>query len=179
MPSSLSSFQPPYNMTLAPFSYYTVAPNSPYSSSPNLADYSSSQGTTSNSCGNKYETIQGANPFFQSTEIQPGFMTHVQPHNIIHAAPRMPSLAMPFSADQSQRTLEGSDRLGWQLAYERYAQEHPQILPTQYLLGPQTGSSATSGLTFPVNHCHESPTEVYDQVDRDPSASSGDRSVSC
>ncbi|KAL9066552.1 MAG: hypothetical protein Q9157_007112 [Trypethelium eluteriae] len=175
---SLPSFQPPYNMTVAPFGYNHLPQSSTYVSPSSLTGYSSSQGSNTGLLGNRGETSQSATSHFPNMELQPGFLPHFQHHEIGHGAPRVASVHVPFSFDQGQRGLEGGDRLSWQLAYDRYAQEHSQTYSTQYI-GPMTSPSNTFTPTYSTDHSHQLHVEGFDETAQETSPSLADPSLSC
>ena len=160
-------------MAMTPFGYYAVSQNS--------AGYNSPQAATEGLCGSKCEASQTESPYLQNTGFQSGFLTQVQPHHVIQAPQRMPSVHAPFGLDNGERSSEG-DRMSWQLAYDRYHQGPAQIFPNQFpspvLLGPIPGTSSTPAPAYPNDRSHSSPVETFGRTTQNASPSLGDLSLS-
>ena len=160
--SSPSAFNPSFNVPTSPFGYYTAPSHSVYPNHSNFVEYSSPQGMFSSHYGPKNDSSQVASPYL-THDIQPGFMGPLPQHSTIQDGARMPG-----STDQDQRNPVGGDRVGWQVAYDRYNLEPPRMLTNPYsspvLMGLTSTTCNTSMPAYSTNQSLEPAADVFDQA---------------
>ncbi|KAK5256110.1 U2 snRNP-associated SURP domain-containing protein [Cryomyces antarcticus] len=164
--------------------YYAGVPSSAYTTAPHggeLSNHNNIAPAEGDSAGN---AVSSGSTFSHGVDQSTSLYSSIQPQVVNSTL--QPSVALPFATGEQQRQLESADRIGWQLAYDRYLCEHPQTATSSWPTWVQYGSSTINGglystapyPTYGVENASYAPASGSNAISRDYNGAHGEPAAS-